>query len=217
MSVNNYDMNWDVISESFESNGPKVNFMRLQDGQSRIRVGSMPSKVSQHWEKTVSGKSRKITCIGKDCPLCKLGHQPTTRYQLKILDKIDSDQPVPKILEVGVSVIKQISNCAKDPEFGDPTTYDLKITKQGVGKETRYTVMASPKKYELTEAEINMLNNLPSIRDINKELTPDEIRALPLACFANDDISRNNDDNFSSPNPSGKDKSAAASDWDELD
>ena len=215
MSVNSYDMSWNALNDSFENKGPKVNFMKLQDGQSRIRVGSVPSKVFQHWEKTTLGKVRKVTCIGKDCPLCKLGHQPTIRYQLKVLDKADPDSPQPKILETTSSVIKQISNCANDPEFGDPTQYDMKITKTGVGLETRYTVMASPKKYALTDAEVNMLNNLPSIQEINKELTIEEMKELPLACWVDEDLSRNDD--FGTPQPTGRDKTAAASDWDALD
>jgi len=184
--------------------------MKLQDGISRIRVGSAPSKVFQHWEKTLDNKAKKITCIGQDCPLCKLGHQPTIRYQMKILDKVDPDSPQAKILETGASVIKQISHCVNDPELGDPTQYNLKITKSGIGRDTRYMVLASPKKYPLTQAEINMLDNLPSIQEINKELSAEEITKLPLQCFQDDNAE------FTTPNPSGRDKTSALSDWDAL-
>lgn len=211
MSVNSFDMSWEAVNTAFESNGPKVNFMKLQAGDNRVRIGSMPSRIMQHWEKTVNGKSMKITCIGDNCPLCAMGKQPTIRYQMRVIDKIDRDDPQAKILEVGPSVIRQISNCVRDPEYGDPREYDLKIRKEGVGRETKYIVMASPQRYELTDHEKSMLETLPTMQEINRELTPEEIKKLPLECFNSDNS--NYDDDFNTTNVTGKDTNAAVNDW----
>lgn len=217
MSMNNYDMTWEVASEAFEASGPKVNFMKLQAGDNRIRIGSGPSRVYQHWETTASGKPLKVTCIGDNCPLCQLGHQPVIRYQIKVLDKQVQDDPQPKVLEVGASIMRQISNCAKDPEYGDPTKYDIKIRKDGVGRDTKYIVMASPRRSDFTEREEKMIASLPSMSEINKELSADEIRKMPLQCFNNFDSSHTEDDEFSSAsNITGRNVDAAKTDWDAL-
>ena len=64
----------------------------------------------------------KITCIGKDCPLCAIGHAPSARYQLKVLDKLDPEDPQAKVLETGAAVIRQISNYANDEDYGNRAT-----------------------------------------------------------------------------------------------
>ena len=43
------------------------------------------------------------------------------------------------------SIKKEIIKYAKNSDWGDPKTYDFRIEKTGKGKETRYTLTASPK------------------------------------------------------------------------
>lgn len=221
-----WNSSWEQLGESFDSeNGPRVPFMKLQLGKNVIRIASNPSRIFQHWEKTTDGKLRKITCIGDDCPLCAIGHQPSARYQIKVLDKIDPDDPQAKVLETGSAVMRQISNFANDEDYGDPREYDMKIQKEGVGRDTRYSVTASPKKRPMTEREKNLIDQLPDIQDINKELTKEQILNLGLAALEedNDDfsapgISKNNDQ-FDGPiqdaSPQQR-RSAALSEWDNL-
>lgn len=40
------------------------------------------------------------------------------------------------------SLKEKLYNLAKDPDFGDPKNYDLKITKTGKQLETKYDIMA---------------------------------------------------------------------------
>ena len=123
MAENMYDSTWQELNDSFDNeSGPRVPFMKLQPGKNVIRVASNPSKIYQHWEKTFDGKLRKITCIGKDCPLCAIGHAPSARYQLKVLDKLDPEDPQAKVLETGAAVIRQISNYANDEDYGNRAT-----------------------------------------------------------------------------------------------
>jgi hypothetical protein len=76
--------------------------------------------------------------------------------------------------------MKQIKTYATDPEYGDPTTYDIKIKKEGSGKETRYAVVPSPKTIPLTDEEKEAVENSPTLKDLNKMLTESEIVALNL-------------------------------------
>lgn len=43
------------------------------------------------------------------------------------------------------SIKKELIKYAKDSDWGDPKTYDITIYKTGKGKETRYSLTASPK------------------------------------------------------------------------
>ena len=60
------------------------------------------------------------------------------------------------------SIQKTITNIVQNPDFGNPTGYDLNIKKTGEGMMTRYEIMASPPK-ELFE----------SVKAAWKALTPD--------------------------------------------
>ena len=234
MAENMWESSWQQLTESFANeDGPRVPFMKLQPGKNVIRIASNPSKIYQHWEKTFDGKLRKVTCIGKECPLCAIGHQPSARYQLKILDKLDPDDPQAKVLETGAAVIRQISNYANDADYGDPKMYDVKILKEGVGRDTRYSVTVSPKKIPMTEREKLMIEELPDIQDVNKELTKEQILNMGLEALdsTNDDFSDPNQGNYNTPgqyNTNGFNqapqqgftpqtrKSAALAEWDSL-
>lgn len=203
MADNMWNSSWQELTESFiAEDGPRVPFMKLQPGKNVIRVASNPSKIFQHWEKNFDGKLKKITCIGKECPLCAIGHAPTARYQLKVLDKLDPDDPQAKILETGAAVIRQISNYVNDEDYGPPTEYDIKIQKEGIGRETRYSVTVSPHKRPLTDREKALIDQLPDIQDINKELTKEQILNLGLVALdaENDDFSNPQRGNFNKPN-----------------
>lgn len=223
-----WNSEWGQLAESFNNeDGARVPFMKLQLGKNVIRIASNPSKIYQHWEKTTDGKLRKVTCIGNDCPLCAIGHQPSARYQMKVLDKLDPDDPQAKVLETGAAVIRQISNFANDEDYGNPLEYDMKIQKEGIGRETRYSVTASPKKHPLSSREQALIDQLPDIQDINKELTKEQILNLGLAALEedNDDFaepsnmryndSQNSYNQLSQATPQQR-KSAAMAEWDNV-
>jgi hypothetical protein len=142
-----------------------------------MRVVSNPSSLAVHWERTTEGKAKRVICSGNaDCILCEHGSKIQNRFQLLVIDKSNWDGKTGtyhgdvkvKVLEVGKSVIKQIQTLAQDVEYGNPSKYDIRITKTGSGKDTRYTVIGSPRKSELTEEEKVAVENAPKIAEINK-------------------------------------------------
>ena len=57
----------------------------------------------------------------------------------------DAQQETFRIMQITQkSVMGRIFECSKDSDYGDPTKYDIKITRTGSGKETEYKVMPSP-------------------------------------------------------------------------
>lgn len=190
-----HNMDWGSIPEVGTGN---VDFMRLQSGTNRVRVVGRPSEIEVHWEKGVDGSNKKVICLGSGCPICKAGHAPTVRYQVQVIDRTDNEV---KILEGGKSIFNSIKAYAVDPEYGDPTKYDVKIQKEGSGRETRYTVMASPKKDPLTDEEQSKVEEAKDLSEINKVKTVDEINEMGLEVLvgsASDLASSDFDDNSSS-------------------
>lgn len=171
----NFDMDWGQIKEV--GTGGNVDFLKLQPGENRMRIVGKPSLIEIHWEKGLDGQTKKVICVGSGCPICKAGHAPQRRYQIKVIDRTDA---VVKILEGGATVFNAIRAYAMDPDYGDPTRYDIKIKKEGSGRETKYTVVASPKQSDLTDEEARKVDESKSLAEINKPKSIEEIMQMGL-------------------------------------
>ena len=175
-----FNVSWEDLNAGQKEEVP---YYKLKDGTNIIRVASDPSVINVHWEETVDGGSRRCVCGGAGCPLCKAGRIYSKRYQMKILAK-EGDEFKPYILECGATIINAIKSFALDPEFGNPTKYNIKINKSGTGMDTKYSCIPSSKKSDLTPEQIEMVNSLPNIEEINKILTDEELENLNLLCLA---------------------------------
>lgn len=93
---------------------------------------------------------------------------------------IDRNDGSVKIAELKNSIIEGIDTLAKYGDYGDPSGYDIKVTKSGEGMyNTKYTVMPG-KQSPLTEDEQNMINELADLDELHKPNTKDEILAMGL-------------------------------------
>lgn len=194
--MSQYDLGWGEIKEP--GTGGNVDFMKLQNGINQLRIVGKPSLVDIHWEKGVDGSNKKIICPGAGCPICKAGHVPMNRYQVQVVDRADSKV---KVLEGGPTIFNSIKAYAMDPDYGDPTTYDLKIKKEGSGRETKYTVVAAPKKSHITDEEQKAVESTKTLSEINKPKTIEEIMQLGLEILTGS-ISDLDDGFGSTDNPS---------------
>ena len=82
---------------------------------------------------------------------------PVWNYQEKIIQILEITQP---------SILKAIRAYARDEDYGDPTGYDLKVTRAGESKETRYQTIAKPPKpldKEILERYKDMKINLDAL------------------------------------------------------
>lgn len=205
----NFDMSWsDDSLNSRSGNSQGLDFLKLQQGENRVRIVSQPSRIDIHWEDTIDGSKKKIVCLGAKCPICKKGSPAQTRYQFKVIDRTDN---VVKLFECGKQIISTIRSYAVDPDYGDPTTYDIKIKKEGSGRDTRYSVMAVPNKNELTEEEKKMVEESPTIEELNRIRSEEEIYGMnlkilidSLSDLAEDDVDIDSSDDDDDP------------DWDDL-
>ena len=192
--------------------GPE--FLKLNPGITQVRFASNPYEVFLHWEKTRDGLTKKVICPESNCPICKQGKAPMRRIQVYAVDRQDKKI---KILEQGNSLFSQIKGYVADEEYGDPTKYDIKIKKEGSGKETRYTAIASAKKSDLTPEELEQLEQLPPLSEVNKAKTVEEIYAMNLEVLPEKAPANNGWTDITSDNSkeqtSGKASSDDFDDW----
>ena len=196
------------------SSGESTPFLRLETGLNQIRIVGKPYQVDIHWEDGLDGTKKKIICLGINCPLCKKGRMPMQRFQVLCINRKTNKV---EILEGGPKIFGEIKQYAVDPDYGDPTKYDFKIKKEGSGRETRYTVIAAPKKSDLTAEELEAIDNSKSLSEINKARTIDEIIAMGLVSLS--DSIADLDDDFGSSNSKDKESSdleVSDDDWDNL-
>lgn len=176
---NNFNMDWENLPEMPQND---FNNLKLKEGKNRLRIVSNPCQVSSHWEKDITGKIHRVICNGTNtCPICQKGLKPQVRFQMNVIDRTDGQV---KILECGRTIFDSIRKYAEDEDYGNPTQYDFNITKTGSGFETRYEVIAKPKKEPLTDEEKEKVKAAPKPSELNKVLTLDEIKELNLECLS---------------------------------
>jgi hypothetical protein len=201
--MSKFDMGWGDVKEP--GTGGNVDFMKLQSGQNQLRIVGRPSLIEIHWEKAVDGTTKKVICPGAGCPVCKGGHVPMARYQVQVIDRADGKI---KVLEGGPTIFNSIKSYAMDADYGDPTKYDMKVKKEGSGRETKYTIVAAPKKSDVKPEELKLMEESKSLEEVNKPKTIEEIMQMGLEILV-DSVS-DLDDN------SPDDTSVSDDDWNQI-
>lgn len=89
--------------------------------------------------------------------------QVSEKYGWKIWNDTDK---VAQVMQMGVVVYRMIRTLAKDPDYGDPRDYSLKITRHGEKLETKYEITPSPKKIPLAELDATAQSKLDALNDL---------------------------------------------------
>jgi hypothetical protein len=173
------EMNWNEMKTG--GSGEGTPFLKLQPGPNQTRIVGLPYETEIHWEAATDGSKKRVVCPGVGCPVCKAGHVPQKKFQVLVIDRADKKL---KILEGGVSIFKQIKELAMDPDYGDPSKYDVKIKKEGQGRETKYTILASPNKSALTQEETTLLDGAKALSEVNKPKSIEDIILMDLEVLA---------------------------------
>jgi hypothetical protein len=122
---------------------PKSNgaYMKLQDGENRIRILSQPVMGWEDWK-----DNKPIRFKMADKPTKSIDPKKAVRHWWAFIVWDYADQQI-KILHITQAGIKAaITGLCKDVDWGSPYTYDLKILKNGKGMETEYVVNPVPHK-----------------------------------------------------------------------
>lgn len=124
------------------------NYLKLQDGETRFRILGSAIVGYEYWNtsnKPIRSKTQ-FKGVPHDIRLDDEG-VPTKVKHFWAFPVWDYEYKVVKILEITQSGIQnQISAYIEDKDWGSPFGYDLKITRQGKGFDTKYTTIAAPHK-----------------------------------------------------------------------
>lgn len=116
-------------------------YMKLKDGDNRFRVLSKPIIGWLDWD-----DKRPVRFPYKEKPLKPLDSTKPVKHFWAFVVYNYNEKAV-QILEVTQATLQtQISVLSKDEDWGSPFEYDLKVNRSGQAMETKYNVIACPKK-----------------------------------------------------------------------
>lgn len=126
------------------------NYMRLEQGENRLRVLG-PAVVGNEFWTTEDGARKPVRRrIGEAIHDSELGvdqyGKPERVKHFWAMPVWNTRAGQVQILEITQkTIMAAIEGLYRDPEWGDPAEYDIKINKSGSGMETEYRVTPVPK------------------------------------------------------------------------
>lgn len=112
-------------------------WLTFEEGTTTIRLLSHSYSFRSHY---IRSENKSYDCVGVvKCKWCQEGDPPKQRWAYLVL--VRGDESYVKALEIGWSIFETILELAKDKDYGDPRSFDLKITRKGKGRKTNYTVI----------------------------------------------------------------------------
>ncbi len=133
--------NFDFLPEDYVAPKTSSQYMKLQDGENKIRILSKPIMGWEDWldKKPVRSKMDKKPSKSID-PSKPLKHF----WCFIVWNYLEERIQILHVTQAGIR--KALENYCKDEDWGAPYFYDIKIVKKGEGKETEYSVMPLPHK-----------------------------------------------------------------------
>lgn len=180
MSNNSYGLQgWgDVdLSHSTPKQGKQESkFLRLDEGDNRVRLLTQPSQYWQHKYKPPgdTGYGFRILCskagdnVTGNCALCDIVAKETaakveqkdrsvTKAQKRwLVGVIDRTSASYKILDISKTVFQAVQDLFNDEDWGDPIQYDINIKVNRSGGPTGYYGVTPKKAKPLSEADLEL-------------------------------------------------------------
>jgi hypothetical protein len=135
------------LPTNFEKPTTNSLYMKFEDGDNRFRIVSPSIFGYEYW--TANNKPVRM----KKAPTVKPADvriNDDGSYSVKpflafaVIDRADLGGVI-KILEITQkSIMADIEHYVTDADWGEPTGYDIVVTRKGKGMETRYTTMPKP-------------------------------------------------------------------------
>ncbi|MBK9272902.1 MAG: hypothetical protein IPM48_15060 [Saprospiraceae bacterium] len=139
-------------------------FWKPEEGDNRIRLVTKPLEIRFYDSGTKDSYKTTLLAEGENAPE---GKKVKIKYAYLILDR-ERDNKI-FVYEAPVTVFRQILAYATDKEYGDPRHYDVTIKRKGKGLGTEYSVIASPKKSDLTDEEVKAIAEFKQLEDVYTE------------------------------------------------
>lgn len=135
----------EFIPKDYKSPVSNSGYMKLQQGENLIRI---LSTAIMGWVDWKDNKPHRFKMNNK--PKTSFDPKKPVRHFWAFIVWDYADKAI-KIMEITQSTIQgELQNLSQDEDWGNPSQYDVKITRKGESLETEYSVIAKPKK-DLTE------------------------------------------------------------------
>lgn len=158
---------WGAVEQAKNADSPFAQRLKVTEEPVIIKFLENEPYASyrQHWLERQGQKA--FTCISDidpsgDCPLCKSGNRPTTRFAFNVILLSSDMEPMVKSYEVGIRVIDQLKNFHTDPRQGPLSKHYWAVSRSGKGA-TSSTNHQLVKERDLDEWNIDPIDD----QDIN--------------------------------------------------
>lgn len=194
--MTNYGLQeWGEVDLSF--NTPKQYskqenvFLKLKDGDNKVRLLTKPSQFWQHKYKPPGDKGfgYRVSCskagnAGGSCPLCDIvakemrdkvdpKNRMVTKAQKRwLVGVIDRDSASYKILDISKTVFQAVQDLFNDSDWGDPIQYDINIKVNKNGGPTGYYGVTPKNAKPLSEADLQLKDEEMDVDDLIQRCQP---------------------------------------------
>jgi hypothetical protein len=158
----------------------KLPFIKWEEGQNRIRIISEPEERYTHF---IQDESKSVECQGRDCVYCQSEVKRSHDYYFLAIDRqeqLDNKNPdgTPadpsvKLCRFAPGLYGEYFDISQNPdwEFDSVPGFDMVVTRNGKGLNTKYTLTPCPAK-ALSERDTAAINASKSIKEMVAELFP---------------------------------------------
>lgn len=153
---NKQNTTWE-IPEDFNMES-KSRYMKFKEGDTKFRILDVAIFGYEWWIDTESGRKPMRRELGQEIKISELGAEdpksfmafPVYNYNEKVVQICELTQK---------TLMKPLKSYIRNEDYGNPTGYDITVTRSGEGMNTSYTLVASPPKPLSKEVELVWLKN----------------------------------------------------------
>lgn len=129
------------LPTDYESPKSSGGYMKIQDGENKIRILSKPI---MGWEDWQDGKPVRFRM--EDRPLTSIDPKKPIKHFWSVIVWNHIAEQIQIFNITQSSVRKSIEDLCRDEVWGEPFGYDIKIVRSGEGMKTKYVVNPAPHK-----------------------------------------------------------------------
>lgn len=142
-SITHEEKSMEFLPEDYKAPIGVSRYMKLKDGENRLRILSKPVLGWEDWDNKIPVRYRMKK--GEKAPEPINPNKPVKHFWAFIVWNYQ-DQKIQILSITQATVMKALDVFSKDPDWGAPYFYDIKIYKTGKDKETKYSVTPLPHK-----------------------------------------------------------------------
>lgn len=176
-----------------------------------------PCPICEYVEKLQKSKNKDDKKLAEDI-------KAKRRIYINVLNRDDDDDDTPKVLPIGVTILKGLLETICDADYGDITDpeegRDVTITRKGQGLKTEYTVLPKPKSSVASESKTaeELEEEMPDLEHLFVRKSYDELEAILTGDDREDDDDEDEDeDDTESKEDDSEDDGYDSMDLDELE